>query len=208
MFYVGSQKLNMADSIKNININYQFIILDLSKLNSSMFLSQDDIHCKLLSILTKDGNCDNTLKELLEAIDNIKELHLKHEIVELLKTLCNLRKNSIIKLKQIIEDNKMSIYINPETTDFYELGYKKRQEEMLANDIPKAEAKGRAEGIAKGKAEGIAKGKAETLKSLLTIKFGLINKDYDQKINIASIDELNKYLANILSANAIEEVFK
>ncbi len=79
----------------------------------------------------------------------------------------------------------MSIYINPETTDFYELGYKKRQEEMLANDIPKAEAKGiakgRAEGIAKGKAEGIAKGKAETLKSLLTIKFGLINKDYDQK---------------------------
>ena len=94
----------------------------------------------------------------------------------------------------------MSIYINPETTDFYELGYKKRQEEMLANDIPKAEAK--------GKAEGIAKGKAETLKSLLTIKFGLINKDYDQKINIASIDELNKYLANILSANAIEEVFK
>ena len=102
----------------------------------------------------------------------------------------------------------MSIYINPETTDFYELGYKKRQEEMLANDIPKAEAKGRAEGIAKGKAEGIAKGKAETLKSLLTIKFGLINKDYDQKINIASIDELNKYLANILSANAIEEVFK
>ena len=204
MFYVGSQKLNMADSIKNININYQFIILDLSKFNSSMFLSQDDIHCKLLSILTKDGNCDNVLKELLEAIDNIKELPLKYEVIELLKTLCNLRKNSIIKLKQIIEDNKMSIYINPETTDFYELGYKKRQEEMLANDIPKAEAKG----IAKGRAEGIAKGKAETLKSLLTIKFGLINKDYDQKINIASIDELNKYLANILSANAIEEVFK
>ena len=86
----------------------------------------------------------------------------------------------------------MSIYINPETTDFYELGYKKRQEEMLANDIPKAKAEG----------------KAETLRSLLTIKFGLINKDYDQKINIASIDELNKYLANILSANAIEEVFK
>ena len=82
----------------------------------------------------------------------------------------------------------MSIYINPETTDFYELGYKKRQEEMLANDIPKAKAEG----------------KAETLRSLLTIKFGLINKDYDQvdlKSGWLILKQIHSFDAKILPAS-------
>ncbi len=128
---------------------------------------------------------------------------VKNEAMELLKTLCNLRKDSIFKVKDIIEENSMSIYIKPETTDFYEMGYNKCKEDLYSKVIPEAQAKSEAEGLSKGKAEG----KAEDLKTLLKLKFGHIDKVYSTKIKSATIKELNKYLKRIIDANSIDEIF-
>ena len=121
LIYVGAEKLNMAKSIKMAKLDYSFTIVDLSRLNSSLFLSQDDITVKLLSVLTRDGTQVESLKSLLKAIDQIDDIAVKNKAMELLKTLCNLRKDSIFKVKDIIEENSMSIYIKPETSDFYNL---------------------------------------------------------------------------------------
>ncbi len=195
LIYVGSKKLNMASSIKMAKLDYSFTIVDLSRLNSSLFLSQDDITVKLLSVLTRDGTQVESLKSLLKAIDQIDDMAIKYDAMELLKTLCNLRKDSIFKVKDIIEGNSMSIYIKPETTDFYEIGYNKCREDMYSKVIPKA--------LAEGKAET----KAEDLTTLLKLKFGSIDKVYSTKIKSSTIKELNKYLKRVFKANTIDEIF-
>ena len=93
----------------------------------------------------------------------------------------------------------MSIYIKPETTDFYEMGYNKCKEDMYSKVIPKAQAK--------SKAEGLSEGKAEDLTTLLKLKFGHVDKVYSSKIKTASIKELNKYLKRVFKANTIDEIF-
>ena len=203
LIYVGAEKLNMAKSIKMAKLDYSFTIVDLTRLNSSLFLSQDDITVKLLSVLTRDGTQAESLKSLLKAIDQVDDMAVKNEAMELLKTLCNLRKDSIFKVKDIIEENSMSIYIKPETTDFYEMGYNKCKEDLYSKVIPEAIA----EGEAKVKAEGKAEGKAEDLKTLLKLKFGRVDKVYSSKIKTASIKELNKYLKRIIDADSIDEIF-
>ena len=85
----------------------------------------------------------------------------------------------------------MSIYIKPETTDFYEMGYNKCKEDLYTKVIPKA----------------VTEGKAEDLKTLLKLKFGHIDKVYSTKIKSATIKELNKYLKRIIAANSIDEIF-
>ena len=205
LIYVGAEKLNMASSIKMSKLDYSFTIIDLSQLNANLFLSQDDIIVKLLSLLTRDGTQADSLKSLLTAIDRIDDMAVKHEANELLKTLCNLRKDCIFKVKDIIEENSMSIYIKPETTDFYEMGYNKCKEDLYTKVIPKAIAESEAK--AESKAEGKVEGKAEDLKTLLKLKFGHIDKVYSTKIKSATIKELNKYLKRIIDANSIDEIF-
>ncbi len=211
LIYVGSKKLNMASSIKMAKLDYSFTIVDLSKLNSSLFLSQEDIIVKLLSVLTRNGTQADSLKSLLTAIDQVDDMAVKYEAMELLKTLCNLRKDSIFKVKDIIEGNSMSIYIDPKTTDFYEIGYNECKEDMYSKVIPKAlaesEAKTRAETKAKTRAETKAETKAEVLNTLLKLKFGHVDKAYLLKIKSASIKELNKYLKRVIKADSIDEIF-
>ena len=62
---------------------------------------------------------------------------------DFLTTLAKLRVDGIIKVKQIIEENKMSIYIKAQDTEFYRMG--------------KIE----------GEAEGEPRGKLETLKETI-----------------------------------------
>ena len=173
----------------------------MEKLESFWFI--DDIIVKLLSLLTRDGTQADSLKSLLTAVDQTDDMAVKYEANELLKTLCNLRKDCIFKVKDIIEENSMSIYIKPETTDFYEMGYNKCKEDLYTKVIPKAVTEAKAESKAEGKVEG----KAEDLKTLLKLKFGHIDKVYSTKIKSATIKELNKYLKRIIDANSIDEIF-
>ncbi len=93
----------------------------------------------------------------------------------------------------------MTIYIKPETTDFYEMGYNKCKEDLYSKVIHEA--------LAKVKAKVKAEGKAEDLTTLLKLKFGSVDKVYLLKIKSASIKELNKYIKRVFKANTIDEIF-
>ena len=59
------------------------------------------------------------------------------------------------------------------------------------------------QGIAKGKAEG----RAEVLLKLLTLKFGPLPDGVAQRLQAASVDELDRWTERVLSAKSLAEVF-
>ncbi len=87
-------------------------------------------------------------------------------------------------------------------------GKAKGKAEGLAKGEAKGLAKGEAKGLAKGKAEGEAKGKAESLSILLKAKFGSIDSLILKKIAASTIEDLDRYIINSLTADKIDDVFK
>jgi hypothetical protein len=63
-------------------------------------------------------------------------------------------------------------------------------------------SEGRAEGAAKGKAEG----KAELVLKLLSLKFGDVSAETRQRVETASMDELDLWAERVLSAQRLEDV--
>ena len=65
-------------------------------------------------------------------------------------------------------------------------------------------AKGRAEGRAEGEAQGLAKGKADDLKRLLRRRFDTMPYWAEQRIDAASIAQLDAWLDGIFEASSVE----
>ena len=65
-------------------------------------------------------------------------------------------------------------------------------------------AKGRDEGWAEGEAQGLAKGKADDLKRLLRRRFDTMPYWAEQRIDAASIAQLDAWLDGIFEANSLE----
>ncbi len=80
---------------------------------------------------------------------------------------------------------------------------KPQQEGIYKNFFENLEEKGRL----KGKAEGEAKGKVEGLSILLKAKFGLVDSLILKKIADSTIEDLDRYFINVLTANKIDDVF-
>ncbi len=185
MFYIGQDPLSMKDTYElNDVLFYKFKIINFSSLDTNLFLNQPNIYIKLLSILTKDGKETDALTHTLKAISRMPNQRARVEAINILTTLSNLRKESIIKINNIIKENNMPIIINPEDTDFYRIG------------------------LNKGKAEGKVEGKAETLQKLINVKFGSIDQSLAAKIEQATIEELDHYLINFVTASSVMGVFK
>jgi hypothetical protein len=77
---------------------------------------------------------------------------------------------------------------------------------MTTADMLRAE--GRAEGLAEGLAEGVGKGAARTLMRLLTRKFGSLPDTARERIDAASIEQLDIWSERVLDAATLADVFR
>ncbi len=84
---------------------------------------------------------------------------------------------------------------------------KPQQEGIYKNFFENLEEKGRLKGKAEGEAKGEAKGKVEGLSILLKAKFGLVDSLILKKIADSTIEDLDRYFINVLTANKIDDVF-
>ena len=79
--------------------------------------------------------------------------------------------------------------------------------EGRAEGRAEGEAKGRAEGRAEGEAKGRAEGRAEILRKLLTLKFGPLSIDSEDRLRKASLAELDLWTERVLTAGQIQDIF-
>jgi hypothetical protein len=56
-------------------------------------------------------------------------------------------------------------------------------------------------------AKDVLKGRAELLKKLLTLKYGPLSRDVEDRLAKASLGELDLWTERILTANQIQDVF-
>jgi predicted transposase YdaD len=63
--------------------------------------------------------------------------------------------------------------------------------------------RGRNEGLIEGRNEGLI----NTLRKQLTLKFGVLAAEHEARISAASVDELDRYLERILTAETLGSVF-
>ncbi|MBK1646796.1 hypothetical protein CKO25_19570 [Thiocapsa imhoffii] len=67
-------------------------------------------------------------------------------------------------------------------------------------------AEGKVEGEAEGEAKGKAKGKASTLKRQLTRRFGPVPTWAEQRIDAATVAQLDSWLDGIFDAANVEDL--
>ncbi len=63
-----------------------------------------------------------------------------------------------------------------------------------------------AQGEAKGRAEGEANALADVLSKLLTLKFGALPEDIMARIGSASVDQLDRWVERVLTAESLDDV--
>jgi hypothetical protein len=66
---------------------------------------------------------------------------------------------------------------------------------------------GKLEGRVEGWNEGRNEGRIETLRKLLTIKFRAVGAEHEAQLGSASVDDLDRYLERVLTAETIDGVF-
>jgi predicted transposase/invertase (TIGR01784 family) len=92
--------------------------------------------------------------------------------------------------------------VSPEAEEAYMTAAEKlRQEGML-----KGLEKGRIEGLEKGRVEGRVEGQTELVLKLLALKFGPLSVEQAQRVQGASIEQLDRWAERVLDAESIAEV--
>ena len=66
---------------------------------------------------------------------------------------------------------------------------------------------GRQEGLEKGLEKGQQKGRAEVLLRLLSLKFGALSPEIEERVRLADSDRLLEWSERILTAERLEDVF-
>lgn len=66
---------------------------------------------------------------------------------------------------------------------------------------------GRNEGLAEGLAQGRVEGRAAILLQLLELRFGPLDADTEERLQSASLSDLERWTERILSAEFVAEVF-
>jgi len=82
-----------------------------------------------------------------------------------------------------------------------------RKEQIMLTEGEQLVAQGRAEGLIKGEAKGEAKGRREILLRQLRRRFGEIRGDVVERIQAASIDELDNLIDRVFNAKSLTDVF-
>jgi predicted transposase YdaD len=82
------------------------------------------------------------------------------------------------------------------------------QSEFAKRYLSQGRAEGRAEGEAKGRAEGASMGGARVLLKLLALKFGPVPTTVIDRLQRASVEELERWTERVLSSATLDDVLR
>ncbi|MDM8564549.1 hypothetical protein QUF74_02755 [Candidatus Halobeggiatoa sp. HSG11] len=132
IIYIGKEKLCMRNYVKNINLDYNYTIIDMKTIDCEYFLRQDKPDALVLAIL-----CDFKGKNPHEIVGYIIEKlqeYTKNDIKAFRKYMLMLEELSTNRdLKNIVKEQEMLSTLRYEDLPSYEIGMEKGiQTEKLA----------------------------------------------------------------------------
>jgi len=206
VFYHGKGEWNIPTSLpvledQNLEkyvskLNY--ILIDLNKVSDEDIISEtyQDL-CAQWAMLAMKHIFDS-IKGFIKVLELIADYILSHDYIE--KSHC-----IFLTLDYIV-----SVKNNPEEVESI-LKELTGGDEKVMTLTEKWKMEGLQEGLQKGLQEGLEKGvikaKKDAIKSVILIKFGLLPKDFEEKIeNTDDIKTLDDMFKKVILATKIEEI--
>jgi len=202
VFYHGKGEWNIPKSlpvVKNIKLEkytskLNYILIDLNRVSDEDIISEthQDL-CMLWAMLT--------MKHIFDSIESfIKVLEL---IADYIKSQEHIEKSHCIF---IVLDYIVSVKDNPEEVETI-LKELTGGDEKVMTLTEKWKMEGKQEGKQEGLQEGLIKAKRDDIKSAILIKFGLLPKELEEKIESTDdIQALNDIFKKVILATKIEEI--
>jgi len=206
VFYHGKGYWNIPTSLpvtKNTNLEkytskLNYILINLNKVSDEDIINEthQDL-CVQWAILTMKHIFDS-LESLIRVFELIADYIKSHEYIE--KSHCIF----------IVLDYIVSVKNNPEEVEsiLKELtGGDEKIMTLTEKWIMEGLEKGKQEGLQEGLQKGLIKAKKDDIKSAVLIKFGLLPKELEKKIeNTDDIQILDDMFKKVILAGKIEEI--
>ncbi len=180
----------------------EYKLIDLALCAKAELIKKEGSLLALMGLIELESDLNKTIDHYFKIVEILKDDKKRLSLFRQWFRIVIRRKGSNIKNEFLIQEEEIMI-TNKD---------KPRQEGIFKNFFEDLEEKGRLKGIAEGKAEGEAKGKAEgkaeSLSVLLQAKFGSVDSSILKKIADSTIEDLDRYIVNVLTANKIDDVFK
>jgi len=199
VFYHGKGDWNIPTSLPVVKNNklekytskLNYILINLNKVSDENIISEthQDL-CMLWAILTMKHIFDS-IESFIRLFELIADYIKSHEYIE--KSHCIF----------IVLDYIVSVKNNPEEVESI-------LKELTGGDekVMTLTEKWKMEGLQKGLQEGLIKAKKDAIKSAILIKFGLLPKELEEKIeNTNDIQILDNMFKKVILAGKIEEIF-
>ncbi|WP_155810578.1 hypothetical protein [Persephonella sp. KM09-Lau-8] len=139
VLYVGDRKPNMQNYLETDKLKFSYEIRDIKDIECRELLESDSLEDKILAVLCKVEDFETYIFSLIDELLKLSEKQRADYIRKLLIAL-NYRPKLKLKLKALMEERKMPLTITEEMAKedpFYDLGYKKGQEEATREYIKK-----------------------------------------------------------------------
>ena len=203
VFYHGKGDWNIPTSlpvVKNTKLEkyiskLNYILIDLNKISDEDIISEthQDL-CMLWAIITMKHIFDS-IESFIRLFELIADYIKSHEYIE--KSHCIF----------IVLDYIVSVKNNPEEVESI-LKELTGGDEKVMTLTEKWKMEGLQEGLEKGLQEGLIKAKKDDIKSAILIKFGILPKELEEKIeNTNDIQILDDIFKKVILAGKIEEIF-
>jgi hypothetical protein len=227
LIYLGEDKCNMKNTLKDSKLYYEYELIDLKDFQCDDLLESDNMADITFAFLCNVRNREKLFRKALSKLRELPEQERSDwigKILTLLKVRPKLREGFKMLLKEepmleippfTIEELKDLPFIAKAIEQLeqeailkgLEKGKQEGRQEGLQEGLQKGKQEGLREGLEKGKQEGSLKTKKDDIKSVILIKFGVLPKELEEKIESTDdIQILDDMLKRVALAGKIEEI--
>jgi hypothetical protein len=207
LIYLGEDKCNMKNTLKDSKLYYEYELIDLKDFQCDDLLESDNMADITFAFLCNVRNREKLFRKALSKLRELPEQERSDWIGKIL-TLLKVRPKLREGFKMLLKEEPM-LEIPPFTIEeLKDLPFIAKAIEQLEQEaILKGKKEGLQEGLEKGKQEGSLKTKKDDIKSVILIKFGVLPKELEEKIETTDdIQILDDMLKKVALAGKIEEI--
>jgi len=203
LIYLGEDKCNMKNTLKDPKLSYEYELIDLKDFQCDDLLESDNMADITFAFLCNVRNREKLFRKALSKLRELPEQERSDWVGKIL-TLLKVRPKLKEGFKILLKEEPM-LEIPPFTIEeLKDLPFTAKAVEQLEQE---ATLKGLEKGLEKGLQEGSLKAKRDYVKSAILIKFGILPKELEEKIestdDIKALDEMFK---KVILASKIEEI--